>query len=466
VGALFAALAAAPPALAQTFNSGSTGADGAFSPTANTTLTLPPSGVFNFTTINIPSGVTVRFARNVTNTPVTVLASGNVTIAGTIDISGGPGGAASATNTTVGSNGGLGGPGGFDGGSGATGFISVTGGSGLGPGGGSGSSVVAGASAHAGGAGALTPGGNGTANAGTAGTGGPAYGTASLLPLVGGSGGGGGGGVVGRTGGGGGGGGGALVIASSGTITLASTGVILAQGGSGATFQGINAGNGSGGGGSGGAVRLVATSITGSGTINIGGGAGGAGGGAGSAGRLRVEAFSNTLSVNVGAQPAGAVTSGAPSSVTLANAPTLRIASVAGVAAPASPTGSFTVADVTLPPGTTNPVAINLEASNIPLGTPVTVSAKGQYGAASSVTSSALAGTASASTASASVTIPTNEPSVISASASFTLTAASGGGPVFVQGEEVDRVRVSATLNGPSQVVYVTRSGREIALGR
>lgn len=160
------------------------------------------------------------------------------------------------------------------------------------------------------------------------------------------------------------------------------------------------------------------------------------------------------------------MTSGGPSSVTLASGPTLRIASVAGVAAPASPSGSFTVADVVLPPNTTNPVTVNLEASNIPLGTTVTVSVKGQYGAGTSATSSGLAGTEAASTASASVTVPTDEPSIISASASFTLIAASGNGPVFVQGEEVERVRVTATLNGPSQVVYVTRSGREIGLAR
>src|SRR2546426_1003989 len=76
--ALSTSLAVLPaPALAQTFNSGSTGADGPFNPTANTTLALPPNGVFNFTTINIPSGVTVRFTRNATNTPVTMLASGS-----------------------------------------------------------------------------------------------------------------------------------------------------------------------------------------------------------------------------------------------------------------------------------------------------------------------------------------------------------------------------------------------------
>src|SRR5436309_13979651 len=82
------ALGGTSPVSAQTFSSGSTGADGAFAPTANTTLTLPPNGVFNFTTVNIPSGVTVTFVKNAANTPVTILASGTVTVAGTISVNG------------------------------------------------------------------------------------------------------------------------------------------------------------------------------------------------------------------------------------------------------------------------------------------------------------------------------------------------------------------------------------------
>src|SRR3989441_11751010 len=93
VAALIAIIATANLASAQTFSSGSTGADGAFSPTANITVTLPPSGVVNYTTVNIPARVTVKFTRNTANTPVTVLASGDVTIAGTIDVSGAAGGA-------------------------------------------------------------------------------------------------------------------------------------------------------------------------------------------------------------------------------------------------------------------------------------------------------------------------------------------------------------------------------------
>ena len=122
--ALVTAVFGVSPALAQTFNSGSTGVDGAFNPpTGTTTLALPQSGVFNFTTVNIPLGATVRFTRNATNTPVTILASGNVTITGIIDIRGADGGFSKVGTSVAGSSGGAGGPGGFDGGSGATAVV-------------------------------------------------------------------------------------------------------------------------------------------------------------------------------------------------------------------------------------------------------------------------------------------------------------------------------------------------------
>ena len=92
---IYAVLLVAAPALAATFNCGFTSADGAFNPRT----TVPPgatavgntcaiplrlAGTFDFTTINIPGGVTVKFTRNAANTPVTLLASGHVAIGDTI----------------------------------------------------------------------------------------------------------------------------------------------------------------------------------------------------------------------------------------------------------------------------------------------------------------------------------------------------------------------------------------------
>ena len=107
------------------FNSGSTGADGAFNPTTNTQVQLPTDGKLNYTTVNIPSGVTVTFVKNAANTPVYMLATGNVTIAGTINVNG-----SNANTVTQGAAG----PGGFNGGLG--GSFALPGGKGIGPGGG------------------------------------------------------------------------------------------------------------------------------------------------------------------------------------------------------------------------------------------------------------------------------------------------------------------------------------------
>ncbi len=184
------------------------------------------------------------------------------------------------------------------------------------------------------------------------------------------------------------------------------------------------------------------------------------GGGAGSAGRGRIEAFTNTANLNVvGVAPSLAL----PTSATLASAPLLQITSVAGVAPPATPTASFATPDVVLPATTTNPVTVALSGANIPPGSAVTVCVQGQVGAVTA-TSTTLAGTQTATTATMSVTIPTDQPAVISATTSFTIVAAAGGGPVFVEGEEVEQVRVTAVLGGASSVAYVTKSGREIVV--
>lgn len=431
------------------FNSGSTGADGAFAPTtANTIVPLPDSGIFNFTTINVPSGVTVTFTRNAKNTPVTMLATGNVTIAGTIILDGG---------LPSFHGGGAGGPGGFNGGAGSyniSGFTSGTNGDGPGGGGGGRSSTHPNITPGSGGGGGYAVAGNtgygGQSNIG--GEGGPRYGTNTLLPLIGGSGGGGGGiGIGGICGAPGGGGGGAILIASSGTITF-SSGKIYARGG-----KSEGSCETSGGGGSGGAIRLVANIIIGTVTLDVSGGSQSTGG-IGASGFIRVEAFDiNNLNPSVNptfslAQPKPAI---------LPNAPQLRIASVAGVAAPASPTGSLAgLPDIVLPTAQTSPVNVVINGANLPVGTTVTVTLTPENGARASVNTT-LAGTEASSSATASVTLPTAGLSVISATASIDLTLAKAS-PMFIDGERVDRIEVAATYGGASEVTYITRSGKRI----
>ncbi len=66
------------------FDSGSNGSYGPMNITADTTLDLPPDGIFHCTSINIASNKTLTFKRNGRNTPVYLLATGDVEILGTI----------------------------------------------------------------------------------------------------------------------------------------------------------------------------------------------------------------------------------------------------------------------------------------------------------------------------------------------------------------------------------------------
>ena len=457
VGLLLALVAcAALPARAQnTFSSGSTGADGAFSPTTNQTIVVPDSGVFNFTTVTVPSGITITFARNTSNKPLTILASGDVVISGNVNLDG-------KTGNSNGS-GGTGGPGGFSGGAGGYGFDqSFSGIPGDGPGGGGG---IGGASVnppgYGGGAGYSTAGGTGFGGSGgvNSGQGGARYGAVTVLPLIGGSGGGGGAATANTRGSAGGGGGGAILIASSTSITI--NGNILARGGAG---DNQTCSTGPGGGGSGGAVRLIANTVKGGGSIQVNGGSGtgcfsGQSSGNGGQGFVRVEAFDYSA-LTTSTSPAGIISFALPHPVTVSNAPSLRIASVGGVNAPASPIGSLQgVPDIVVPTTTTNPMTVALEGANLPVGTVVQVTLTPSRGNRTSVQSSALTGTEAASTASASLSLPTGV-SVISASAVIDLT--SKADPLFMDGERVNRIEVAAVFGGASEVTYVTQSGRRI----
>jgi hypothetical protein len=433
-------LCGASPVLAQTFSSGSTGADGAFNPTCAPTpctvtppVTLPPSGVFNYTTVNVPAGVTVTYTRNAANTPVTILATGNVTVAGTISVNGTKGTDGAATGPLF-NAGALGGPGGFTGGQGGSRdgvFLPSTG---QGPGGGA-------------------PGLTGV------GTYGASASFVSLLPLFGGSGGGGGNRAGSFSGASGAGGGGAVVIASSTQITV--TGTVRANGGD----AGLLSGSFNSGAGSGGAIRLVAPQINGAGILQATGGSGAVVGGAG---RIRLEAF--TLGFTGTSSPA-ASPSTAPGPVTaastpaLVNLPTLTISSVGSTGAPAVPGGSYTTADVSLPAGTTNPVSVTLTATNIPVGTVFSVVLLPQFGAATTVNSSGSAGTFATSTATANVSFPLGQVSVLNAFGSFTLPQLASLFPLL-DGEPVEHILVAANYGEPSTLSLVTKSGKTVTVDK
>lgn len=485
VTALIAAMAV-PSAWAM--DSGSTGADGAFSPTVNTEVQLPESGILNYTTVNIPAGVTVTFKKNTANTPVYILASGNVTIAGMIDIRGQDAKhVGTSGDGSLGDDGipGEGGPGGYGGGRGGREDAStpqraaiIRGGAGLGPGGGGGGldgadgctatryyQRIATAGAYA--KDMYAPflfwqcGAPRTPSA-------FAYGSTLLQPLVGGSGGGGGAGGTFYPGSGGGGGGGAILIASSGVLTL--TGTIDATGGDGGGIDGTGIGS-RGLGGSGGAIRLMATKVSGSGALIAAGGCINASNqrrqycssdghhnhyGA-SPGRIRVEA--ETHAFNFSSTPA--LIPDSPGSVFIASAPTLRIASVGGQPVPGNPTGT---ADLTFPATTSQaPVQVAFETTNIPAGNKITLRVVPAYGVPVEALSPAISPTG---TAEVSVTLPSG-PSTLQATTTYTIVVASLEDDVLreelsrlAQNEQVEKVEVTVALQGAAMAKLITVSGK------
>ena len=335
-----------------------------------------PDGIYQYTSVNIPAGVTVTFIPSAKNTPVVWLVQNNCQIDGTVDLSGQDGNE---------SQGGLGGPGGWRGGSvyqdGPT--------NGQGPGGGG-----AGASG--------APGGYGTTSATSGGAPGSSYGNNFLIPLLGGSGGGAGGCPTCVANCGGGGGGGAILIAAS---AISINGVLTLKGGASGKHYYWILDYYMGGGGSGGGVRLFAASISGSGSINTSGGFGDNSGSAtGGLGRVRFDTYdvSFTGAIN------GVFTQGFQPIIipTAGQGAQLAITSVGGVPVSASPTGGITTPDAVLSAQQNNPISVVVQCSNIPLNTQITVSVNPVTGAAVSATGLNSTGTLASSIATISINIP------------------------------------------------------------
>lgn len=359
-------------------NSGSDGHDGIFAPTTNTVIDMTdhPDGIYHYTTVSIPKGVTVTFIPNEKNAPVIWLVQTKCVIDGLIDLS--------ATkefpnaNTEV-----VGGPGGFRGGN-----SGAFAGNGQGPGGGKSGAC------------------GGNASFGTFGDQvegqslkGQIYGNAFLLPLLGGSGGGGGSDATGT-----GGGGGAILIAAGESITM--SGTINSRGGNAYTYyQGSELrGNGAG---SGGAVRLMSQVVSGQGSINVNGGivlgsysifnfAGN--------GRVRLDVLENHFTGSV----IGSFSQGFQPVIipSVGQGAQLSIASIGGSSVSSSPSGILAKPDATISGQQINPIPVEVHCSNIPLNTSITVIVRPANGPSISAVGKNSTGTASSSTATILMNMP------------------------------------------------------------
>jgi hypothetical protein len=358
VGVVLACCAMAGPAEGQTFSSGSDGSDGAFAPAGppGTVVVFDPSqfhgslasvNIFNFTTITVPQGVTVRLSGDKINGPVIWLAQGNVDVSGTIDLSG-SGGHIATDNP----------------------YIRVPSSPGAGgyPGGVGGDSVQAALPGTG-------PGGGAAGNTSRrAGFGGVYSGNLFLIPLVGGSGGGGASASGSTFAFGGGAGGGALLVASSTQIVV--NGTINARGGDGDDNNCCNPS----GGGSGGAIRLISNLLAGSGTLNA------AGGGAccnnagigGSNGVVRLETFTGGFGGSVQGQRA--TSSPFPLLLPTAGPASARVVSIGGT--PITPNPS-TFPDITV--NTTSPLAVVIQTQNIPASAIINLTILDENGVADTV---------------------------------------------------------------------------------
>ena len=370
------------PVHAQTFSSGSDGSDGAYAPAGapGTVIVFNPTqftgtqvaaNIFNFTTITIPTGVTVKLSGNTLNGPVYWLAQGNVDIEGTVDLSGGNG--ANATTNPFFVVPAVPGSGGYVGGVGGVGSQVALPGSGTG-----------------GGAAGTASGGQGA--------GGSFGGNQFLIPLVGGSGGGGGYNFTNSGGSnnfeaGGGAGGGALMIASSTQIIV--NGTVSANGGNGGGAITECAG-----GGSGGAVRLVSNAITGAGALSATGGT--SCDGKGSSGLIREESASTFF----GGSVSGTVTESTPFPLLLPTAgpPSAQVISINGTSVTPNPN---TFPDITI--NTASPVNVVIQTTNIPTTATITLTILDENGVADTVVQAPALGNCNASnvcTTTAQVTFP------------------------------------------------------------
>ncbi len=436
------ALGILPSLASAQVNSGSNGSDGALNPAANLVINMAdhPTGIYQYTSVNIPVGITVTFIPNASNKPVVWLLQGDCIIGGTINISGTPSSDGLGTP---------GGPGGYTGGNG--GSAPSAGG---GPGGGlAGISGIVYASEASYGTLGSTSYGSGAGQAP-----GQVYGNTFILPLIGGS-----GGAGSLYGPGGAGGGGAILIVTSGQIQL--TGTINAGGGRG-YYNGY-----AGGCGSGGAVRLVATKIIGTGSIATNGSVTGSQNQASSgSGRVRFDTYQN----NFGGSVTGVFTQGFQPIIlpTAGQGIQLGIGSIAGAAVPANPAGVLANPDIIIPAQQNNPIPIVVNCTNIPLNTEITVVVHPANGADVQAVGINNAGTTAASTATVSLNMPrgggiiyakavtgiTGTSSITSPADAKTRSIAETGWTA--DGERFIKMEITAALGSRQQITYITESGK------
>ena len=217
-------------------------------------------------------------------------------------------------------------------------------------------------------------------------------------------------------------------------------------------------------------MRLIATQISGGGSISVIGGTTGWIGNRAGQGRVRIDTFQN----NFGGSISGVSTQGFQPIILPAAGQgiQLNIASVAGAAVPANPSGVLVNPDIIIPAQQANPIPIVVSCSNIPLNTEITVVVHPANGADVQAVGINSAGTLAASTATISLNMPRGGGIIYAKAVTGIAGTASATSPAdskprsiaetgwTADGERFAKMEITATLGGQQQIAYITESGK------
>jgi hypothetical protein len=221
-------------------------------------------------------------------------------------------------------------------------------------------------------------------------------------------------------------------------------------------------------------VRVIATEIDGGFQISAVGGNPGAFGPAftnrrGHDGIIRLETFKLSAGFS---QLNGRVFSSLPGLVFAdgTGLGTVRISQVGGATVPVDAGSNTALPDVIIPSGVSNPVTVQVTATNVTPGQPATIrlNFQGAGGQVIEATTTPLSGTNEMSTATASITMPAGSGTMtavlttpISSRGNGAIQIADGAeGRILIDGEPAVSVERETVLGGATTVTYVTESGK------
>ena len=150
----------------------------------------------------------------------------------------------------------------------------------------------------------------------------------------------------------------------------------------------------------------------------------------------------------------------------------LSLASVGGVAVPASPSGVLANPDVIISAQQVNPIPVVVNCTNIPLNSEITVKVQPANGTAVTAVGVNNAGTLAASTATISVNMPRGGGIIYASAVTGIAGGASNGNPADARtrslaetgwtadGESFVAMEITASLGGKQTIAYLTKSGK------